>query len=170
MYTSDSLAARDGGCQDGEYWGRHGGGEAQGRSVPFQFVEEDVRESRVAFQVDLFIAKDTDPPGPNSFLIRDTHGGSKDATWRLWLTVRRGKGADTGKGMPRLPGAGLDVPSGDGADGLALDGDEPKVKPKLWSALRVRGKTTTMTLGGPGRILMGREELKAAGAATRTVE
>jgi hypothetical protein len=60
-------------------------------------------------------AKDTDPNGPNFFLIRDTHNADEGATWRLWLTTE--------------------------AD---IDGDR-KDKPKSGSAIRIHARGATVS-------------------------
>ena len=66
---------------------RSTGGNMQVKTFAAQPALDYVDGRKGAWRRQIAFAKDTDPKGPNFFLIRDTHSAGDAATWRLWLTT-----------------------------------------------------------------------------------
>jgi hypothetical protein len=87
-----------------------------------------------AWERQIGFSKDTDPLGPNFFLLRDTYAAEGEFTWRLWLTT--GITAGVGKQLPATPDK---IPSSPTSPAAAskdnvLDDLLPKSKPQPTSA------------------------------------
>lgn len=78
------------------------GGNMQIDEFSTQPTFDYVSGKRGTWQRQIGFVKDTDPLGPNFFLIRDTHNADTPAEWRLWLTTRPDAAA---KDAPAFPTA-----------------------------------------------------------------
>jgi hypothetical protein len=104
-------------CDDWGYLGRHPDkwhsmltGPAANGYATMQITDfattaafDYVTGTKGAWQRQIGFVKDTDPLGPNFFVIRDSYSADGDVTWRLWLTTAISAGP--GKQMPKVGAA-----------------------------------------------------------------
>jgi len=98
------------------------GGNMRIREFSTQGALDYVSGVKGSWRRQILLAKDSDPGGPNFFLIRDTHNADEPATWRLWLTTQADITPDKKKTRPassiRIHAGGATV---SGADDVDLD-------------------------------------------------
>ena len=154
-------------ADDWGYIGRHGahyhnmlnapgaGGNMRVEKFSAKPTLDYVSGRKGTWQRQIAFSKDTDPLGPNYFLIRDSNHADTPATWKLWLSVEpdayKFGDKNAGKNLPKIPQEGLNIDDDpanelDDVDLKLASEAKPKSKPAAPpSPIRIHNQGVSVT-------------------------